>query len=34
MWHHYGSPLRRGAVTELGALFNKYYKHVSVSDVV
>jgi multiple sugar transport system substrate-binding protein len=33
MWHHYGSPLRHGAIREAIALFNKYYKGVSVSDV-
>lgn len=33
MWHHYGSPLRHGAIREAIALFNKYYKNVKVSDV-
>jgi multiple sugar transport system substrate-binding protein len=33
MWHHYGSPLRHGAIREAIALFNRYYKHVKVSDV-
>lgn len=32
-WHHYGSPLRHGAIREAISLFNKYYKHVTVSDV-
>ncbi|GAC1324695.1 MAG: hypothetical protein NVS2B16_13860 [Chloroflexota bacterium] len=33
LWHHYGSPLRHGAIREAISLFNKYYKNVTVSDV-
>src|SRR5947209_3303601 len=32
-WHHYGSPLRHGAIRQAIAAFNKIYKHVTVSDV-
>ncbi|GAC1445156.1 MAG: hypothetical protein NVSMB52_05540 [Chloroflexota bacterium] len=33
MWHHYGSPLRHGAIRQAIAAFNHYYPHIKVSDV-
>src|SRR5438270_9662889 len=32
-WHHYGSPLRHGAIRQAIAQFNRIYPHVRVKDV-